>query len=208
MRAALIDACKTAYGVFITHLPRIEGGIFIASFRPRFSNESIGGVKSKPSPAFPSRVDDWVPGWFLLLTRVDEARKLTIWMKANIGPREAICVKYVLNARESSHGLLVWKRRRRSMRPGSAALRGLRSTLLHFSIPLFSFFFFSPPGTSLPPRHVAQTLRQNQPRSSLSLLCCCSALGRHPAPSTRRCCAAHRVRLRGLSPRPIPEGVE
>ena len=51
-------------------------------------------------------------------------------------------------------------------------------------------------------------LRQNHPRSSLSLLCCCSALGRHPAPSTRCCCAAQRVRLRGLSPRPIPAGVE
>jgi hypothetical protein len=76
----------------------------------------------------------------LLLTGVDEARKLTIWMLANTGQREAICVKYVLNARESSNGLLVWKRRRRSRRPGSAALRGLRSTLLHFSIPLFSFF--------------------------------------------------------------------
>jgi hypothetical protein len=50
-------------------------------------------------------------------------------------------------------------------------------------------------------------LRQNQPRSSLSLLCCCPSLGRYPAPSTRRCCAAHRFRLRGLSPRPIPAGV-
>ncbi len=39
---------------------------------------------------------------------------------------------------------------------------------------------------------------------SLLLLYCCSALGRHSAPSTRRCCAAQRVRLRGLSPRPIP----
>jgi hypothetical protein len=75
-----------------------------------------------------------------MLTGVDEARKWTIWMMTNIGPREAICVKYVLDARESRHGLLVWKRRRRSRRPGSAALRGLRSTLLHFSIPLFSFF--------------------------------------------------------------------
>jgi hypothetical protein len=75
-----------------------------------------------------------------MLTGVDEARKWTIWMMTNIGPREAIRVKYVLDARESRHGLLVWKRRRRSRRPGSAALRGLRSTLLHFSIPLFSFF--------------------------------------------------------------------
>jgi hypothetical protein len=65
-------------------------------------------------------------------------------MKANIGPREAIRVKYVLNARESSHGLLVWKRRRRSGRPGSGALRGLRFKHLHFSIDffLFSFLFF------------------------------------------------------------------
>ncbi len=29
-------------------------------------------------------------------------------MMANIGPGEAIGVKYVLNARKSSHGLLVW----------------------------------------------------------------------------------------------------
>ena len=29
--------------------------------------------------------------------------------------------------------------------------------------------------------------------NALSLLCCCSALGRHPAPSTSRCCAAQRV---------------
>jgi hypothetical protein len=50
-------------------------------------------------------------------------------------------------------------------------------------------------------------LRQPQPRPSLSLLCCCSALGRHPAPSTRRCFAAQRVRLQGLSPRPIPAAV-
>ena len=32
----------------------------------------------------------------------------------------------------------------------------------------------------------------------------CSASFRHPAPSSRRCCAAQRVRLRGLSLRPIP----
>jgi hypothetical protein len=132
-----------------------------------------------------------------LLTGVDEARKLTIWMKANIGPGAAICVKYVLDARESSNGSLVWKSRRgRRGRPGSAALRSLRSTLLHFSIPLFLFSFLF---TGL--------LRQNHPRSSLSLLFCFSALGRHPAPSTRRCCAAQRVRLQGLSPRPVPAGV-
>ena len=34
-----------------------------------------------------------------------------------------------------------------------------------------------------------------------------SALGRQPAPSPRRCCAAQRVRLRRLSPRPIPADV-
>ena len=45
--------------------------------------------------------------WFVLLTGVDEARNLTIWMMANIGPGEAIRVKYVLNARKSSNGLLV-----------------------------------------------------------------------------------------------------
>jgi hypothetical protein len=67
----------------------------------------------------------------LLLTGVDEARKWTIWMLANIGPGAAIRVKYVLNAKKSSHGLLVWKRRRRRRRPGSAALSGLPSTLLH-----------------------------------------------------------------------------
>ena len=44
----------------------------------------------------------------------------------------------------------------------------------------------------------------NHPRSSLLLLCCCSAFVRRPAPSTRRCCAAQRVRLRGLSPIPVP----
>jgi hypothetical protein len=182
----------------------------MASFRPRFRKEMIWGVKSKPAPAFPSRVDDCVPGWFLLLTGVDEARKLTLWMKANIGPREAICVKYVLNTRKSSHGLLVWKRRRRRKRPGSAALRGLRSTLLHYSIPIFLFsFLFKASYSFCPSRdHWRKHLRQNHPRHSLLLLCCCSALGRHPAPSTCRCCAAQRVRLRGLSPRPIPPGVE
>jgi hypothetical protein len=175
-------------------------------------------------------------------------------MKANIGPSEAIRVKYVLNARKSSHGLLVWKRRRRRKRPGSGALRSLRSTLLHFAIPLFFFFgFFRPPADTPPesapllsltpllllcphqtpcaqhppllrcstrpaPRtltgaHTSRPraalrgtlasfssdtwrrhlhLRQNQPRSSLSLLCCCSALGRHSASST---------------PKPIPPGV-
>jgi hypothetical protein len=41
----------------------------------------------------------------LLLTGVDEARKLTIWMMANTGPGETIRVKYVLYARKSSHGL-------------------------------------------------------------------------------------------------------
>ena len=45
------------------------------------------------------------------------------------------------------------------------------------------------------------------PQEVLALLCCCTALDRHPAPSPRRCCAAQRVRLRGLSPRPIPAGV-
>jgi hypothetical protein len=30
---------------------------------------------------------------------------------------------------------------------------------------------------------------------------------RHFVPSTPRCCAAQRVRIRGLSPRPIPAGV-
>jgi hypothetical protein len=30
-------------------------------------------------------------------------------MIANIGPGDAIRVKYVLNARKSSHDLLVWK---------------------------------------------------------------------------------------------------
>ena len=98
----------------------------------------MGGVKSKPGPAFPLRVGDW----FLLLTDGDEDRKLTIWMMANIGPGEAIRVKYVLNARKSRHDLLVWKRRRRRKRPGSGALRSLRSTLLPFSIPLLPFFLF------------------------------------------------------------------
>ncbi len=159
----------------------------------------------------------------MLLTGVDEARKLTIWMMANIGPGEAFRVKYVLNARKSSHSFLVWKRRRRRKRPASASFRSLRAALLIFDSTFFFpllFFPFSPhlgslfrspaafesetPGANTWRRH----LRQNQPRSSLTLLGCCSALGRHPAPSTRRCCAAQRVRLRGLSPRPIPAGAE
>ncbi len=45
----------------------------------------------------------------------------------------------------------------------------------------------------------SDTLRQNEALSSLSLLCCCSVLGRHPASSTYHCCAAHHVRLRGLA---------
>jgi hypothetical protein len=61
-------------------------------------------------------------------------------MLANIGPGAAIRVKYVLNARKSSHVFLVWKRRRRRMRPGSSAFSGLRSTLLHFFDSTFSFF--------------------------------------------------------------------
>jgi hypothetical protein len=76
---------------------------------------------------------------FSLLTGVDEARKSTIWMMANTGPGEAIRVKYVLNARKSSHGLLVWKRRRRRKRPGSGALPSLPSTLYIFDA---TFFFF------------------------------------------------------------------
>ena len=44
-------------------------------------------------------------------------------------------------------------------------------------------------------------------KSPSLLLCCCSVLGRHSAPSTSLCCAAQRVRLRGLSPRPMPAGV-
>ena len=36
---------------------------------------------------------------------------------------------------------------------------------------------------------------------------CARRRGTQPAPSTRRCCAAQCVRLRGLSPRPIPAGV-
>jgi hypothetical protein len=71
--------------------------MFIASFRPRFGKEIIEGPKSKPILAFPSRVDCYVRR-FLSLTGVDDARKLTIRMMANIGPGEAIGVKYVLNA--------------------------------------------------------------------------------------------------------------
>ena len=125
-------------------------------------------------------------------------RKLTIWMMANIGPGEAIRVKYVMDARRRSHGLLVWKRRRRRNRPGSGASA---SKILN-SMPLFLFSFLLRRDTF----GAQKNLRQNQPRSSLTLFCCCSALGRHPASSTRRCCAAQRVRLRGLSPRPIPAG--
>jgi hypothetical protein len=120
-------------------------------------------------------------------------------MMANTGPGEAIRVKYVLNARKSSHGLLVWKRRRRRKRPGSGAY--LPSTLYIFD----STFFFESLSTLRDT--LCRHLRQHQPRSSLSLLCCCPALGRHPAPSTRRCCSAQRVRLRGPSPKPIPAGV-
>ncbi len=65
---------------------------------------------------------------------MDEARKLTNLDDGQhrTVPGEAIRVKYVLNARKSSHGLLVWKRRWRRKRPGSSALRSLRSTLLNF----------------------------------------------------------------------------
>jgi hypothetical protein len=46
------------------------------------------------------------------------------------------------------------------------------------------------------------------PLSFLTIICCCSATGRHPASSsTRRCCPDQLVRLRGLSPRPIPAGL-
>jgi len=41
-------------------------------------------------------------------------------------------------------------------------------------------------------------------RRLLAILCCYSTLGRHPVHSPRRCCAAQRVRLRGLSPRTVP----
>jgi hypothetical protein len=93
---------------------------------------------------------------------------------ANIGPGEAIRVKYVLNARKSSHGSLVWKRRRRRKRPGSGALPA--------SSPFCRFnFFFSPP-------HAKFSVRTSHKRKSTrSSPLCCSALGRHPA--TRRCCA-------------------
>jgi hypothetical protein len=43
-----------------------------------------------------------------VLTGVDEARKLTVWMMTNIRAGEAINFKYVLNGRKISHGLLVW----------------------------------------------------------------------------------------------------
>jgi hypothetical protein len=156
----------------------------------------IWGVKSKPSPAFPSRVDDWVPSFIHASQKQEPTRKWTIWMLANIGPREAIRVKYVLSARENSHGLLVWKRRRRSWRPGSVALRGLRTTRCSIFRSTFLFFpFFLDLRLALPRDHWRRHLRQNHPRTSLSLLCCCHALGRHPAPSTHRCCAAHRVRI-------------
>ena len=87
----------------------------------------------------------------MLLTGVDEARKWTIWMKANIGPGEALRVKFVLNARKSSHGFLVWKRRRRRKRAGSGALRSLRSTLLHFRFHFFLFSFLFRPSSRKTP---------------------------------------------------------
>ena len=99
-----------------------------------------------------------------------------------------------------SQGLLVRKRRRRRKLPGSGALRSLRcAPLLIFDSTFFFFLFFfasvqpketpvvfrppaafqsETPGADTWRRH----LRQNHPRSSLTLLCCCSALGRHPAP--------------------------
>jgi hypothetical protein len=97
----------------------------------------------------------------VLLTGVDEASKLTICMKANIGPGEAIRVKYV---KKRSHGLLVWKHRRRRKRQGPAALRSLRSTLLHFPIQtLFFFPFFLRPPAFSPRDTWRRHLRQINP---------------------------------------------
>jgi hypothetical protein len=56
-------------------------------------------------------------------------------MMTNIGPGEAIRVKYVLNARKSSDGLLVWKRLQRQA-SGSGALRSLPSSY-HFFLCFF-----------------------------------------------------------------------
>ena len=120
---------------------------------------------------------------------------------ANIGPGEAIRVKYVLNARKISNGFLVWKRRRRRQRPPSGALRSLRSTMLHFSIPLFSFFisFFQGCVVGLVLLSVWDILSQTPPTSApplsltpLLLLC-----------PRQTPCAQHPPLLRG-STRPAP----
>jgi hypothetical protein len=135
---------------------------------------------------------------------------MTIWMMANIGSGEAIRVKYVLNARKSSHSLLVWKRRRRRKRPASASLRSLRApTHFRFHFFLFSFLFsllhprlgvlFRPlaafesetPGANTWRRHLRKspTLLSHTPR----LLLC----------PRQTPCAQHPSLLRG-STRPVP----
>jgi hypothetical protein len=63
-------------------------------------------------------------------------------MMANTGPGEAIRVKYVLNARKISHGLLVWKRRRRRKRAGSGWLRSLYSNEQFSQVEVFSVEVF------------------------------------------------------------------
>jgi hypothetical protein len=74
--------------------------------------------------------------------------------------------------------------------------------LLHFSIPLFlfSFLFKAPLRSSETPG--ADTSAKNTPPLSLTPL----LLLRPGQTPCARCCAAKRVRLRGLSPRPIPPG--
>jgi len=108
--------------LLVGHEPRIEDGMFIGSF--------VHASGKKSSGAFPSCVDDstYVPCRFLSLTDTDEARNMTIWMMTNIRAGETIHVKYVLNGRQSSHGLLVWKRRRRRKRPRSGPVPNLPPT--------------------------------------------------------------------------------
>jgi hypothetical protein len=83
---------------------------FIYVCRPRKVSSSPSLVLVVTSPGLK------MENSFHLFTHASGKRKLTIWMMVNIGPGEAIRVKNVLNARKSSHGLLVWKRRRRYKR--------------------------------------------------------------------------------------------
>jgi hypothetical protein len=158
----------------------------------------------------------------LLLTGVDEARKWTIWMMANIGQREAIRVKYVLNARKNSHGSIVWKRRRRRRRgrrrPGSRICCVARFAVHAATFFDSTFFFFPFFLGSLPfPRPLAQTPppKTPPPLSLTPLLLLCpwqTPCAQHPPllrcstrPAPRTLTEAHTSRRRVASERHTSE---